>query len=161
MTDEDDRIGTQGDVARARSWKVRLALIVLAVVLAGCAAWLAAGVWQRYNATMGPEGAVRRMLAAYASYDAEGLLDATTHDSVARGDEAAFIAQFEQEKLRSDGKPMVRKTTISNVTPDSTDRALVEVEAEWLTDVEKGEYTKRNEMVPVVRRNGVWLVYMF
>jgi hypothetical protein len=39
--------------------------------------------------------------------------------------------------------------------------AIVQLDAQWLTDASKGTYAQRTETLTVVKQNGKWLVRLF
>lgn len=144
-----------------------VALVALVVALTGVVVFLAYPVVVKPKPASTPEDAVRRMLDAYATFDAEELLLVTTHETVSDADgRAAFVAQAEQARAAAKGRPLVRGARVSAPVSQASggiveaESALVKVSAEWL-DADTGEYQRREENIPVVRRGDVWLVYMF
>jgi len=131
-------------------------VLVIAAVVGG-AWWFIQG---RVSAAASPEAAAKTMLEAYSRYDAQGILDSATHASLATSDVAQFEKQAAEAKTRAKNAPSVKNVSIGKVTPDGTDKATVEVTAEWL-DPATGKYAKRTEKLIVVKQEGKWLVQLF
>jgi zinc-ribbon domain len=137
-----------------------IAVVVLVAILAGVFFLLV----PKLTALGGPEGAVQRMLQAYAVYDGAGMLDNATHASVTTSDVAAFEKQVAAAKTAANDAPNLKNLQIvSTEYPDPKDKntAVVKVSGEWLTDPAKGTYTQRTETVTVVFRDGKWQVVLF
>jgi len=134
-----------------------IAAVVLVAIAAG--AYL---LWPK-SATSGPEGAVTRMMQAFAAYDAQGILDNATHASMSTTDVAAFAKQATEAKKLAGDKPGLKDLKIVKTTPDAKDKntAVVQVSAQWLTDQAKGTYTQRTETLTVVFQDGKWQVRLF
>jgi hypothetical protein len=131
------------------------ALLVLALL--GGAGWF---VYSRIAEAASPAGVVRAMLSAYGEYDAKGMLDVSTHDTLKPADEETFAKQASDAKAKSKGKTGVINVTIVKVTETAADKATVEVSAEWL-DPAKLTYVKRTEKLVVIKKDGKWLVQLF
>jgi hypothetical protein len=98
--------------------------------------------------------------AASPAYDAKGMLDVSTHDTLKPADEEAFAKQATDAKAKAKGQTGVINVTIVKVTETAADKATVEVSAEWL-DPAKLTYTKRTEQLVLVKKDGKWLVQLF
>ncbi len=137
---------------------IALAALVLGTLLAsGCSGGAGAGVG-------GPEGAVQRMFAATAAYDAQGILDNATHTSMTATDVAAFKKQAADQKALYKDKPYYKDVKIVSTTyPDPKDKntAVVKLSLQWLSDPANGTYTQRDETVTVLLKDGVWLVKLY
>lgn len=133
-------------------------VLVIAAVIGG-AIWFIQG---RVTAAASPEAAAKAMLAAYANYDAQGILDNATHASLAASDVAQFSTQAAEAKARAKNVPSVKNVVVGKVTLDTADKnkATVDVTAEWL-DPATGKYSKRTEKLIVVKQDGKWLVQLF
>jgi hypothetical protein len=130
---------------------------VLVVVLA-VAGWF---LLQGGSGTATPQSAAETMLRAYAVYDAKGILASVTHDSLTSDDVTRFTTQAATAEKKSGGKPAVKDVKIGKVALGSGgNSATVEVTARWF-DSSKGAYVSNTQQVPVVKKNGKWLVQLF
>jgi hypothetical protein len=143
------------------AWLVPL-VAVLALALIGAGAYF---LWLKpAGATAtGPAGAAQRMMEAFGTYDAQGILDNATHASMSTTDVAAFTKQAEAAKKTANGKAGLKDLKILKTTYDPSDKntAVIQLSAQWLTDPVKGTYTQRTETVTVLLRDGKWLVKLF
>lgn len=142
-----------------RTWlALLLALVALTVVGAGGYV-----IWAQLAAQSGPDGAALRMMRAYASYDADGILENATHASLTATDEATFAKQAADSKKANKGLPAVKDIQVVKVTQASKDAttATVRLSAKWLTDAETKKYTERQEILTVIKQNGKWVVRLF
>jgi hypothetical protein len=139
----------------------RLLLIAAAVVLVAA---IAGGAWfvtNRVASASSPEAAARKMLEAYAVYDAKGILDVATHDTMAAADITQFEKQAADAKTTAKGAASLKNIVIGQSSVAATDKVSVDVTAEWL-DPATGKYTKRTEKLIVVKnKDGKWLVELF
>lgn len=141
-------------------WRKTLVITVASVVaatLVGTGIYL---IWQKGTNSGGPDTAVLRVMDAFASYDAQGILDNVTHSSLTATDELAYARQAVDQQKASGGQPAVRNIQILHVTQSSPDAtsAVVQVQADWLSS---GSYVSRTESLTVVKQDGKWLVYLF
>lgn len=135
-----------------------VALVALAVIVAGGAL-----IFRQFGASNSPDGAVLRMMNAFAAYDAQGILDNATHASLTATDQATFAQQAATSKTDNKGLPAVKNISITKVTlasPDATS-ATVQLTADWLSDAGSKKYTQRAETLTVVKQDGKWLVKLF
>jgi uncharacterized protein HemX len=138
----------------------KLILIAVAVILLaaiGGGAWF---VTSRVASASSPEAAARKMLEAYALYDAKGILDVATHDTMAAADITQFEKQAADAKTTAKGAASLKNIVIGQSSVAATDKVSVDVTAEWL-DPATGKYTKRTEKLIVVKKDGKWLVELF
>jgi hypothetical protein len=110
-----------------------------------------------------PGSAATRMLKAYANYDSQGILDNSTHTSMAADGIKEFEKQAADAKKAANGTPGVKDIKVVSVTIDSKDsnKATVEISGSWLTDPATGKYEARTEKLQMVKENGKWLVKLF
>jgi hypothetical protein len=145
-----------GEPSRRRP-VVLVVAAVLVLALLGGLGWF---VYSRVAEAASPAGVVKAMLVAYGEYDAKGMLDVSTHDTLKPADEESFAKQATDAKTKAKGKTGVINVTVVKVTETAPDKATVEVSAEWL-DPAKLTYTKRTETLVVVKKDGKWLVQLF
>jgi hypothetical protein len=157
-------------------WLVAVVSVLVAAVLA------AGGFYLWTSGILGPlvgndpQHAATRMLAAYANYDAQGILDNATHATLPPEGVAAFIKDAATAKTESAGKPMLKDTKIDKVTYDAKDpsKATVDITANWLVDPAKGDYQKQSKQLQMTKENtdvrlfgltlwkaGKWLVVLY
>jgi hypothetical protein len=141
----------------ARRPVVVIVAAVLALAVLGGVGWF---VYSRVAEAASPAGVVKAMLTAYGAYDAKGMLDVSTHDTLKPADEETFAKQATDAKAKAKGKLGVQNVTIVKVTETAADKATVEVSAEWL-DPAKLTYVKRTEQLVLVKKDGNWLVQLF
>jgi hypothetical protein len=141
----------------ARRPVVVIVAAVLALAVLGGVGWF---VYSRVAEAASPAGVVKAMLTAYGAYDAKGMLDVSTHDTLKPADEETFAKQATDAKAKAKGKLGVQNVTIVKVTETAADKATVEVSAEWL-DPAKLTYVKRTEQLVLVKKDGKWLVQLF
>lgn len=142
-----------------RTWlAVLIAIVALTVI--GVGGWM---VYARVSAQATPEAAALRMMNAFASYDAQGILDNATHSSLTETDVATFIKQAADSKTANKGLPAVKdiKVTKTTLASDDATSATVQLSANWLTDAATKKYAARDEILTVVKQNGKWLVRLF
>jgi hypothetical protein len=132
---------------------IAVAVVVVALGLAGFFVLRALGDT--------PEGAVSRMMSAYANYDGQGILDNATHASLTATDQASFRQQNAKLQAASKGLPAIKGLKITNTTHPNATTAVVQFSASWLTDPAKGTYTQRDEVLTVIKQNGTWVVRLF
>jgi uncharacterized membrane protein YvbJ len=134
------------------------AMIAVAIIATG--AWM---VVRQGLMSTGPDGAAMRMMNAFAAYDAQGILDNATHASLNATDLAAFSKQAADSKAGNKGLAAVKGISVTKVTIASQEAttAIVQLDAQWLTDASKGTYAQRTETLTVVKQNGKWLVRLF
>jgi hypothetical protein len=141
-------------------WRKTLVITVASVVAAALVGTGLYLIWQKGTNSGGPDAAVLRVMDAFASYDAQAILDNVTHSSLTSTDEVAYAQQAVDDQKASGGQPAVRNVQILHVTqasPDATS-AVVQLQAEWLSN---GSYVARTESLTVVKQDGRWLVYLF
>jgi len=144
---------------RRRTLLLLLAAVVIVAVV-GVGGYLALS---RGTALTGPDGAAVRMMTAFAQYDAQGILDNATHESLTTTDQASFSKQIADEKVKDGSLAAVKDIKVVRVTiasPTAT-TATVQLSASWLTDPSKGTYTPRTETLTVIKQGGKWLVRLF
>jgi hypothetical protein len=134
-----------------------IAAAVVVLALAGGGAWF---VTNRVASASSPEAAARKMLEAYAVYDAKGILDVATHDTMAAADITQFEKQAADAKTTAKGAASLKNIVIGKSSVAATDKVSVEVTAEWL-DPATGKYASRTEKLVVVKKDGKWLVELF
>jgi hypothetical protein len=150
--------------AAARPKGRRTAVVaVVAVVAIAVVAFGGYLAFKQFGASTGPDGAAVRMMNAFATYDAQGILDNATHASLTTTDQAAFAKQADDSKTKNGGLAAVKDIKVVKVTLASQDAttATVQLSAQWLTDAAKKTYTPRTETLTVVKQNGTWLVRLF
>ncbi len=135
--------------------KVVIGLVVVAIIAGG--AWF---VTSRVASASSPEAAAKAMLEAYANYDAKGILDAATHDTMKAEDITAFEKQAADAKKTAKDAPSLKNIVIGKSSVTATDKVTVDVTAEWL-DPATGKYDKRTEKLILVNKDGKWLVELF
>lgn len=145
------------------------------VVIAVAAVVLAAGAWFLYAILTGgpntPDAVAVRFLQAYASYDARGMLDNSTHASFTTTDLATFEHQMTGATADEKAHPIYTGIKVTSVTLDPTDpnMAIVKLSAQMLdsvggssnattASVTPGAYSPRDETLTVVKTGGKWLV---
>jgi hypothetical protein len=139
-------------------------LPVLAVVIVAA---IAAGVWFVSSAMKSsantPELAATRMMEAYASYDARGMLDNVTRSSLTATDEATFEKQVVDSKVANKGLPVIKDIKVTKVTIDPKDPTKATVQlSEMILDTAKGTYVARTDTLTVLKQSdGRWLVKLF
>ena len=133
---------------------------IVALTIVGVGGYV---IWAQLAAQSGPDGAALRMMRAYATYDAEGILSNATHASLTATDEATFIKQAADSKKANGGLPAVKDIKVVKVTQASKDAttATVRLSAKWLTDPETKKYTERQEILTVIKQGGKWVVRLF
>lgn len=142
-----------------RAWLVALvSVIVVAILAAG--GYL---VWTQATASTGPDGAALRMMKAYATYDAAGILANATHSSLDATDQAAFAQTMASQKAKYNNVPAVKDVTVVKVTMASQNAtiATVQLSESELADASTRTYTPRTETLTVVKQDGQWLVRLF
>lgn len=138
----------------------KLLMVIAAVVVL---ALVGGGVWfvtSRVASASSPEAAAKAMLDAYAVYDAKGILDVATHDTMKAADITQFEKQAADAKTTAKGAASLKNIVIGKSSKTGTDSVTVDVTAEWL-DAATGKYAKRTEKLIVVNRGGKWLVELF
>jgi RNA polymerase subunit RPABC4/transcription elongation factor Spt4 len=135
--------------------KVVIGLVVVAIIAGG--AWF---VTSRVSSASSPEAAAKAMLEAYAKYDAKGILDAATHDTMKAEDITAFEKQAAEAKTTAKGAASLKNIVVGKSSVTATDKVSVDVTAEWL-DPATGKYDKRTEKLILVNKAGKWLVELF
>jgi hypothetical protein len=151
------------EAAPKKRWVVwAIALVVVALLGVGAYFAYAQGLFGFLTGN-DPGSAVTRMLKAYATYDAQGILDNATHTSL----QADGIKQFQEQaagaKKTANGKAGVKDIKILSVTMDAKDpnKATVEITASWLTDPATSKYESKTQKFQMVKENGKWLVKLF
>lgn len=144
---------------KGRTWLAIIGAIV-ALTIVGVGGYV---IWAQLAAQSGPDGAALRMMKAYATYDADGILANATHASLTATDEATFAKQAADSKKTNGGLPAVKDIKVVKVTQASKDAttATVRLSAKWLTDPETKKYTERQEILTVIKQNGKWVVRLF
>jgi len=142
-----------------RRWQMP-AMILLILVSLAAAGWVVSIVLNTTTNT--PDGAATRMMSAYGSYDAQGILDNVTHSSLTPTDIAAFKKQVTDGKASNKGLPWVKDVKIIKTTIDPADKNSATVQlTELILDTAKNTYSTRNETLALVKQNGTWLVRLF
>lgn len=143
------------------TWAVPATVAV--AVIAAIALVVVYFIVPRLTTVTGPEGAAQRMMQAFGSYDAQGVLDNATHPSLTATDIVAFEKQVAEAKQVAGGKPNLKDLKILSTTVDPADKntAVIQLSAQWLTDPVKGIYSQRTETVTVVYKDGKWQVVLF
>jgi hypothetical protein len=108
-----------------------------------------------------PKTVATKMLTAYAAYDAQGILNVSTHGSLDATGTKSFIDAAAAAKTRAAGKAGVKDFTIDKIDQSGDQTATVTITGQWLTDPAKGTYTKRTEKLGLVKQAGAWLVQLF
>jgi hypothetical protein len=149
---------------------VRPVVIVLAVlVVAGAALFLRAIVTGPSNT---PDAAVMRFMQAYATYDAQGMLDNSTHSSFTTTDLAAFQQDLASVPADVKARPVYTDIKIVSAIIQANDPniAIVKLSAMMLDNAPAsssaatsataaGTYSPRDETLTVVKSSaGKWLV---
>lgn len=142
-----------------------IALAVLVVVVAlGAVAFLVpiGGATLVAKLTNDPAAVAQRMIAAYAKYDAKGMLATTNSGAVSAADSKTFEQEAAKAKTSAKGKDGIRNFKVGKVTIDSKDskRATVEISGEWL-DTATGTYAQRADQLTMIQQNGKWVVQLF
>jgi len=169
---EDSEFGTDGgpetDTAsepeEAEETPSKKRWIVVAIALGIIAVLLVGGYFAYTAGLLGfltgndPGSAATRMLKAFANYDAQGILDNSTHTSMQADAIKAFTQQAADAKKNANGKPGVKDIKVVSVTIDSKDpnKATVEISGSWLDS--SGAYKAQTEKLQMVKENGKWLV---
>jgi uncharacterized membrane protein YvbJ len=149
---------TGGDLV-PKKWQLP-ALILMALVALGLIWWVVSAVMSTTNNT--PAGAATRMMAAYGAYDAQGILDNVTHNSLTPADITAFKKQVTDGKAKNNGKPWVKDVKVVKTTIDPKDASAATVQlTEQILDTAKGTYSARNELLSLTKVKGVWLVRLY
>jgi len=147
-------------VTPASGGKRTLMMVVVGLVVIAAIAGAAWFITNRVSAASSPEAAAKAMLEAYAKYDAKGILDSATHDTMKAEDITAFEKQAADAKKTAKDAPSLKNIVIGKSSVTATDKVSVDVTAEWL-DPATGKYTKRTEKLIVVNKSGKWLVELF
>ena len=108
-----------------------------------------------------PKTVATKMLTAYSAYDAQGILDVSTHGSLDATGTTSFKDAAAQAKTRAKGKAGVKDFTVDKVDQSGDQTATVTITGQWLTDPAKGTYAKRTEKLSLVKQSGKWLVQLF
>jgi hypothetical protein len=108
-----------------------------------------------------PKSVATKMLTAYAAYDAQGILDVSTHGSLDATGTRSFKDAAAAAKTRANGKPGVKDFTVDKVEQSGDQTATVTISGQWLTVPAKGTYAKKTEKLGLVKQNGAWLVQLF
>jgi len=151
------------EAPRKSRW-IAWAIVVAVIAVLGVGGYFAytAGL---FGALTGndPGSAATRMLKAYAAYDAQGILDNSTHASLQADGIKEFRTQAVDAKKRANGKPGVKDIRVVSVTIDAKDpnKATVEISGSWLIDPATGEYKAQTQKLQMVKENGKWLVKLF
>jgi hypothetical protein len=148
---------------------VRPVAIVVAVLIVAAGAWFLRAIVTGSPNT--PDGAALRFMQAYATYDAQGMLDNSTHSSFTANDLAAFQQQLASVPADTKAQPQYTDIKIAGVTiqPNDPNTAVVKISAMMLgsapgsatstaTPAAAGTYSPRDETLTVVRSGGKWLV---
>jgi len=136
---------------------VALAAVALFVPIGG------ASLYSKMTNVNDPATVAKRMLDAYAKYDAAGILATTNSSAMAAADKQTFEDEAGKAKERAKGKDGVKDYKVGTVTIDPKDptKAMVEVTGMWLQDPEKGEYAQRTDQLPMIQQGGKWVVQIF
>jgi hypothetical protein len=168
-TDGEFEAATESEPEETQEAPAKHRWVVWAIAV-GVVAVLAVGGYFIYSAGLlgfltgnDPGSAATRMLKAYAAYDAQGILDNSTHASMQPDAIKEFINQSVVAKKSATGKPGVKDIKVVSVTIDAKDanKATVEVSGSWLTDPATGKYEVRTQKLQLVKENGKWLVKLF
>jgi hypothetical protein len=137
------------------------ALIAVVVVVIAVSGWVVSSIFTNSGPNT-PEAAALRMMQAYASYDARGILDNVTHGSLTATDQATFVQQAADTKTASKGLAAIKDIKVTKVTIDPNNASAATVQlSEMILDAAKGTYAARNETLSLVKQNGKWLVKLF
>jgi hypothetical protein len=142
--------------SRMMLYSVIAAVVVIALAVGGWFLLKGGGV-----GGSDPKTVATKMLTAYAAYDAQGILDVSTHGSLDATGTKSFIDAAAAAKTRANGKAGVKDFTIDKVEQSGDQTATVTISGQWLTDPAKGTYTKRTEKLGLVKQAGAWLVQLF
>ena len=148
-------------IPRSETASKRSMWLVLVIAVVAFGALVATGC---STSVGGPEGAAERMFAATAAYDAQGILDNSTHASMTATDIVAFKKQAADQKTVYKDVPFYKDIKVVSTTyPDPKDKntAVVKVSLQWLSDPKNGTYTQRNETLTVLLQKGTWLVKLY
>jgi hypothetical protein len=134
------------------------AIAVAAVIVLAVVGYFAYGAFVINT----PAGVTYRFMSAYGNYDGRGMLQYSTHASMAASEVAQFQQQADAAKKTSKGKPFLKDIKIGTVTidPKNANSAAVKFTASFL-NTQNGKYTVQNESVTLVRQSGKWLVKLF
>lgn len=155
------------DGSEPPAWVRPVVFVVIALVLAG-------GAWFMYSVLNAgpntPDGAAVRFMQAYAAYDAQGMLDNSTHASFTATDLATFQHDMANAPADAKAHPIYTDIKVSSVTiePADPNTAVVKISAMMLDTIAAqpsaaatatAAYSPRDETLTVVKSSaGKWLV---
>ena len=155
------------DGSEPPAWVRPVVFVVIALVLAG-GAWFIYSVLNAGPNT--PDGAAVRFMQAYAAYDAQGMLDNSTHASFTATDLATFQHDMANAPADAKAHPIYTDIKVSSVTiePADPNTAIVKLSAMMLKSISAPPsaaatstvaYSPRDETLTVVKSStGKWLV---
>jgi len=155
------------DGSEPPAWVRPVVFVVIALVLAG-GAWFIYSVLNAGPNT--PDGAAVRFMQAYAAYDAQGMLDNSTHASFTATDLATFQHDMANAPAEAKAHPIYTDIKVSSVTiePADPNTAVVKISAMMLDTIAAqpsaaatatAAYSPRDETLTVVKSSaGKWLV---
>lgn len=155
------------DGSEPPAWVRPVVFVVIALVLAG-GAWFIYSVLNAGPNT--PDGAAVRFMQAYAAYDAQGMLDNSTHASFTATDLATFQHDMANAPADAKAHPIYTDIKVSSVTiePADPNTAVVKISAMMLDTIAAqpsaaatatAAYSPRDETLTVVKSSaGKWLV---
>jgi hypothetical protein len=155
------------DASEPPAW-VKPAVVVLAVLAVAAVAWFLYSILNAGPNT--PDGAAVRFMQAYATYDAQGMLDNSTHASFTATDLATFQHDMANAPADAKAHPIYTDIKVSSVTIEPADpsTAIVKLSAMMLNSISAPPsaaptstvaYSPRDETLTVVKSStGKWLV---
>ena len=155
------------DGSEPPAWVRPVVFVVVALVIAG-GAWFIYSVLNAGPNT--PDGAAVRFMQAYAAYDAQGMLDNSTHASFTATDLATFQHDMASAPADAKAHPIYTDIKVSSVTiePADPNTAVVKISAMMLDTIAAqpsaaatatATYSPRDETLTVVKSSaGKWLV---
>ena len=154
------------DASEPPAW-VKPAVVVLAVLAVAAVAWFLYSILNAGPNT--PDGAAVRFMQAYATYDAQGMLDNSTHASFTATDLATFQHDMANAPADAKAHPIYTDIKVSSVTiePADPNTAIVKLSAMMLKSISAPPsaatstvaYSPRDETLTVVKSStGKWLV---
>jgi DNA-directed RNA polymerase subunit RPC12/RpoP len=157
------------DESEPPAW-VKPVVVVVAVLAVAAVAWFLYSILNAGPNT--PDGAAVRFMQAYATYDAQGMLDNSTHASFTATDLATFQHDMANAPADSKAHPIYTDIKVSSVTiePADPNTAIVKLSANMLNSISSppsaaatssatAADTPRDETLTVVKSStGKWLV---